>query len=363
MPNFHEKMMHRALVLARKGVGKTSPNPSVGCVIVKDGEIVGEGWHRMAGTPHAEVHALQAAEDLACGADVYVTLEPCSHHGKTPPCAEALISAGVARVFIGMTDPNPKVCGQGERLLQDAGITVQTGILEEECRLLNEYFIKHITTGLPFVISKSAMTMDGKIATAGGDSKWITSEEARRFAHTLRSEADAIMVGIGTVLADDPLLTARIPGSKDPLRIIVDSGLRIPLSANVLREGQPSRTIIATLCDDPAKIAAIRERGADVLVCKARDCRVDLNDLIIRLGAMGILSILLEGGAELAGAMLRGGLIDKFCFFFAPKLVGGAGMEPFAGQGAASMADVVALKNITVREFGADLMITAYPER
>ncbi len=363
MSELHEKFMRRALAQARKGVGKTSPNPAVGCLIVRDGQIVGEGWHRKAGTPHAEVHALAMAGEKAAGADVYVTLEPCSHHGRTPPCAEALIGANVARVFAGMVDPNPKVSGGGVRILEEAGIQVVVGILERECRALNEAFVKHVTTGLPFVILKSALTLDGKIATAMGDSKWVTNDKSRGYVHKLRAMVDAVLVGVGTVAADDPQLTARIPGGKDPLRVVVDSGLRFPRNAQMLRSQSPAGTLVATVSRDGTAIHELASLGAEILPCRERDGRVDLRDLLAQLGARGIQSLLLEGGGVLAGEALRQGLVDKFLLFFAPKLVGGEGIAPFAGPGVARMADAFRLRDITVTRFDDDILVEGYPER
>jgi diaminohydroxyphosphoribosylaminopyrimidine deaminase/5-amino-6-(5-phosphoribosylamino)uracil reductase len=363
MTNFHEKMMRRALVLARKGIGKTGPNPAVGCVIVRDGVIVGEGWHRQAGTSHAEVHALAGAGDAARDADVYVTLEPCAHFGKTPPCADALIGAGVGRVFAGMVDPNPRVRGRGLDRLRAAGIRAVSGLLEDACREVNEPFIKHVTTGLPFVVLKSALTMDGKSATSSGDARWITNERSRRFVHKLRSQVDAIMVGVGTVIADDPELTCRIPEGKDPLRVVVDSKLKVPLNARLFHLQSRAKTIVAAVSGEDAKIAGIREFGADVLLCREKDGRVDLHDLLARLGAMNVQSLLLEGGSTLAGEALRQGLIDKVMLFFAPKLVGGDGPGLFAGMGAARMEDAVRLRDTTYTRFGADILIEGYPEK
>ncbi|HEY6871585.1 MAG TPA: bifunctional diaminohydroxyphosphoribosylaminopyrimidine deaminase/5-amino-6-(5-phosphoribosylamino)uracil reductase RibD [Geobacteraceae bacterium] len=363
MKDFHEKMMRRAITLARKGVGKTAPNPAVGCVIVQNGAIVGEGWHRKAGTPHAEVHALRQAGGAAGGADVYVSLEPCSHYGKTPPCAGALVEAGVRRVFAAMVDPNPKVSGRGIEMLRTAGIEVHVGLLERESRLLNEPFIKHVTTGLPFVILKSAMTLDGKTATTAGDSRWITGEKSRRYVHKLRAAVDAIMVGTGTVTTDDPQLTSRIAGGKDPLRVIVDSALNIPLHARVLHLDSPARTVIATLAGSGPKAKKLKGCGAEILQCRERDGRVDLHDLLARLGRMGVQSVLLEGGGKLAGEALRHGLIDKFLLFYAPKLIGGEGMGLFAGKGAGMMADAVRLGDLNVRRIGEDIMIEGYPEK
>lgn len=359
---YHRKMMRRATALARRGIGKTAPNPAVGCVIVRDGTVVGEGWHKKAGTPHAEVHALRQAGEMAGNADVYVTLEPCAHTGRTPPCAEALIEARVARVFVGMIDPNPKVKGKGVEMLRAAGIEVVPGILEAECRLLNEPFIKHVTTGLPFVILKSAMTLDGKTATESGDSKWITNDKSRRYVHKLRAMVDAVMVGVGTVEADDPQLNSRIAGGKDPLRVVVDSSLNIPVSAQVLHLASPARTVVATISDDDDKRAGICATGAEVIRCRERDGRVDLCDLFARLGRMGVQSVLLEGGRTLAGEAFRRGLIDKFLLFYAPKLVGGEGIGLFAGGGVERMADALRLEHIEIRRFGSDILLQGYPE-
>jgi len=364
MIDSQNKMMRRALALARRGLGRTSPNPAVGCVIVRNGEIVGEGWHRKAGTPHAEVHALCQAGDRARAADVYVTLEPCSHHGRTPPCAEALIKAGVARVFAGMKDPNPLVSGRGLAMLRQAGISVECGVLEEECRLLNEAFLKHVTTGLPFVILKSAMTLDGKTATASGDSKWITCEESRRYVHTLRSRVDAIMVGVGTVLADDPQLTCRMVRGKDPHRIVVDSRLRTPPTAALFHLDSPAKTILATIERDPEKNAVIQGLAAETLLCEEEEGRVDLADLFRRLGARGVQSILLEGGRELVGAAVRKGLVDKYLLFYAPKIIaGGDGYGLCSGPGVERMGDALRLKATSVRRFAEDFLVIGYPER
>lgn len=362
MNDFHQKMMRRALHLARKGIGKTSPNPAVGAVVVRDGSIVGEGWHRRAGTPHAEVHALRQAGESARGGDVYVTLEPCSHHGRTPPCAEALVAAGVARVFVGMIDPNPLVSGRGVELLRRAGITVETGLLEAECRMLNEAFIKHVTTGRPLVVLKSALTLDGKTATACGDSRWVTSALSRRLVHRLRARMDGVMIGVGTLMADDPELTVRLVKGRNPLRIVVDSDLRTPPAARLLAPAGGGGAVLATVCSDAAKLATFAAAGVDVLVCSSDGGRVDLPDMLDRLGARGVQSILLEGGETLAGEMLRQGLIDKFLFFLAPKLIGGEGKGVFAGAGATLMEQAVPLRIERVGRVGGDILLEAYPE-
>jgi len=356
-----EKMMKRAIVLARRGIGRTSPNPPVGCVIVRDGEIVGTGWHRKAGTPHAEVHALREAGERARGADVFVTLEPCSHFGKTPPCAEALITAEVGRVYAGMVDPNPLVAGKGIQRLRSAGIPTFPGLMEQECRRLIGPFLRHVTTGLPLVTVKSALTLDGKTATAMGDSKWITGEAARRHVHQLRSESDALMVGVETVLADDPQLTCRLPrGGMDPLRIIVDSRLRTPLAAQVFRVESKATTLIASLEQDEGRFSAYRALGAELLSCREERGRVDLGHLLAQLGNRGVQSVLVESGGELAGALLRQGLIDRLVLFYGPRLVGGEGRSPFAGVGVERMSESIRVQEIKVRRFGDDVMVSGY---
>ena len=362
MTDPHTQFMGRALTLARKGVGRTSPNPAVGCVIVRDGVIVGEGWHRKAGTPHAEVHALAMAGEAARGADLYVTLEPCSHHGRTPPCADALVAAGVGRVFVGMVDPNPRVSGQGIARLREAGISVTVGVREDECRCLVEAFVKHVTTGLPFVVLKSALTLDGKTATSSGDARWITCEQSRRAVHRLRSRVDAIMVGSGTVLADDPELTVRMVRGRDPLRVVVDSGLRIPETARLLSLTSAAPTLIATCSKDEARIRSLSRPGVEILRCRETAGQVDLTDLLRQLGGRGVQTLLLEGGETLAGAMLRQGQIDKFLFYLAPRLVGGAGKGIFGGSGVAAMADAFPVRIVATRRSGSDLLVEAYPE-
>jgi diaminohydroxyphosphoribosylaminopyrimidine deaminase/5-amino-6-(5-phosphoribosylamino)uracil reductase len=362
MNGFNEKMMRRAVQLARKGVGKTSPNPAVGCVIVKDGLIVGEGWHKKAGTPHAEIHALRQAGDLARGADLYVTLEPCSHFGKTPPCADAVVAAGIARVFIGMIDPNPLVSGQGVEKLRVAGVEVVAGLLETNCRELNLPFVKHLSTGLPYVTMKSAMTMDGKTAAASGDSRWITCDKSRKLVHTLRAGVDAVMTGSGTLLADDPELTVRMSRGESPIRIVVDSRLRTPVNCRLMNEARKTPVIIAAVRDDHSKIQALTEKGAEVILCSGKGGAVDLADLMKRLGARGIQSILLEGGERLCGEMLRNRLVDRFLLFYAPKLLGGEGKGLFAGSGAGVMNDSLPLSIKKVSRVGVDILVEAYPE-
>lgn len=355
--------MKRALSLARKGVGKTSPNPAVGCVIVKDGVIVGEGWHQKAGTPHAEVHALQQAGAKARDADVYVTLEPCCHSGKTPPCSSALIAAGVKRVVAAMADPNPLVSGGGLQALHETGIITECGLLENEARTLNRPFIKHITTGRPYLLYKCAMTLDGKIASVLGESRWISCEASRKLVHRLRAQSGAVMVGVDTIIADDPQLTVRHVRGRDPLRVIVDSNLRTPESVKVLENTNATGTIIATIETDQNTHNRYIQSGASIMVCNQRDGRVDLDDMLKRLGTMGIQSILLEGGSRLAGEALRLGLIDECLFFYAPKVVGSDGFSPFALTGITTMEQAFRFTTISSSKIGTDIVISAIPEK
>lgn len=357
------KYMKRALTLARKGIGRTSPNPAVGCVIVKDGMIIGEGWHKKAGGPHAEVFALEMAGEAARNADVYVTLEPCCHSGKTPPCSQALISAGVGRVFAAMADPNPKVNGNGLRTLEEAGIPTECGMMEREARAINCPFIKHVTTGLPHITYKCAMTLDGKIATFAGESRWISGEGSRRFVHRLRSRCDGVMVGVDTIIADDPQLTVRHVRGKNPWRIIVDSTLRTPESVNVLSRSLAPKTIIATIEQNPRIHLRYLQRGVTILVCREKNGKVDLEDMLRQLGEKNIQSILLEGGSRLAGEALKLGFIDECIFFYAPKVIGSDGFSPLAITGISSMNDALLFTDVTVQRMGADIVVIARPEQ
>jgi len=356
--------MRTALRLAIRGAGSVSPNPLVGAVLVRGGKIVGSGYHRFFGGPHAECYALETARDKARGADLYINLEPCSHFGKTPPCADALISAGIRRVFIGMRDPNPLVSGSGIKKLAAAGIAVETGILERECRKLNEAFIKYITRTIPFVYLKLAASLDGKIATRSGDSKWITGTASRRLVHRLRSEVDAVMVGIGTVLGDDPLLTARLDAvaNKNPLRVIVDSRLRTPLSSKLLATARDVPTIIATT-DNRAKsrAAAVLNSGAELLTLPQRNGRVNLKLLMKKLGQRGIAKLLIEGGSELSAAALQDGIVDKVLFFYAPKIIGGTNSYPMVGgSGSEKISRAIKLTDIHYRKVGEDILMEGY---
>ena len=353
-----EMFMREALRAAAHARGRTSPNPMVGAAVVRDGKIISIGWHRQAGTPHAEVHALNMAGDLARGATLYVTLEPCSHYGRTPPCVEAIIKAGVGRVVAAMSDPNPLVAGRGFDRLRAAGIDVTAGVLEDDARRLNEVFLKWITTGLPFVMLKTATTLDGKIATSTGQSRWITSESARRRVHEWRNEYDAIMVGIGTVLADDPSLTTRLDmPSRNPIRIVVDSNAGTPIDANVVADGQ-SKTIIAVSDRAPQKnIDALIERGVEVIAAGSGE-HVDLRMLMKELGAREITSVMVEGGGTLNFGLLSAGLVDRINAFVAPKLIGGrAALTSVEGDGFSDLVDAVELIDVETEMIGADILI------
>lgn len=353
-----EKYMRRALALAARGEGRVSPNPLVGCVVVRDGQIIGEGWHEAYGGLHAERNALAACADAA-GATLYVTLEPCCHWGKTPPCTEAVLAHKIARVVVGCLDPNPLVAGRGVEILRAQGVNVRTGVLERECRAQNAVFFHYITHKTPYAVMKYAMTLDGKIATHTGDSRWVTGEQARAHVHRTRNRLSAIMVGIGTVLADDPQLTCRMEGGRNPVRIVCDSQLRIPLDSQLVRTARQVRTIIATVASqDDDRAQALAQAGVEVRRCRARQGRVDLNDLMEKLGQDGIDSILLEGGAALHFAALEAGIVQKVQAYIAPKLIGGAAAKsPLGGQGFSRMAQAIPLRDMTVTPLGQDFLL------
>lgn len=357
--SYDEKYMRLAMQLAGNAIGRTSPNPLVGAVIVKDNRVVGCGWHRKAGTPHAEVHALNQAGELAQGADVYVTLEPCAHYGKTPPCAKALVEAKVKNVYGCLLDVNPKVAGKGFKILEDAGIHVEYGFLQDELRKQNEVFFKWIEHKKPFIVLKAAMTLDGKIATATGQSKWITNETSRAYGYKLRDIYDGIMVGINTVIEDNPMLTARVDGGKNPIRIVVDSSLKIDINANVVQD-KSAKTIIATT--DKAnkdKILKLQAQDVDVIVVdKDENDKVDIEKLLDILGQQNICSILVEGGATLSGSFVAKKLVDKVYFFIAPKIIGGKEAKtPVAGTGILNLQEALALKDIQIEKLEEDVLI------
>lgn len=357
--SYDEKYMRLAMQLAGNAIGRTYPNPLVGAVIVKDNRVVGCGWHRKAGTPHAEVHALNQAGELAQGADVYVTLEPCAHYGKTPPCAKALVEAKVKNVYGGLLDVNPKVAGKGFKILEDAGIHVEYGFLQDELRKQNEVFFKWIEHKKPFIVLKAAMTLDGKIATAIGQSKWITNETSRAYGYKLRDIYDGIMVGINTVIEDNPMLTARVDGGKNPIRIVVDSSLKIDINANVVQD-KSAKTIVATTDKaDKDKILKLQAQDVDVIVVdKDENDKVDIEKLLDILGQQNICSILVEGGATLSGSFVARKLVDKVYFFIAPKIVGGKEAKtPVAGTGILNLQEALALKDIQIEKLEEDILI------
>ena len=375
MQNFSiddQKYMARALKLARKGEGSTSPNPMVGAVVVKNGEIIAEGYHQQYGGPHAEVFALESAGKEASGADIYVTLEPCSHYGKTPPCAQKIIDSGIKRAVVAVVDPNPEVAGRGIKMLKEAGIEVEVGLFKEKAKSLNEIFFKYIESDYPFIYLKKAQTLDGYIASKTGDSKWITNSKARLEGHKLRHKADAIMVGIGTVLADNPSLTARLDQKRgiDPLRIILDPLLEIPLAAKVIEQDSDADTLIITSDEFPPARAAAAIKKKEQLLKNEKvqimsfengsDNYFNLREILKSLHNKKISSILVEGGAKLSHSFLRENLVDKFYYFIAPKIYGGSdGTASFCGSGPEMMSEAIELNIIEHKNLGSNLLLIA----
>jgi len=355
-----EFFMRIALEEAAKGLGRTSPNPVVGAVLVKGGRIIARGYHKKAGTAHAEVVALEAAGARARGADLYSTLEPCDHYGRTPPCSMAIIEAGVRRVICGSADPNPKVSGKGVARMRRAGLKVVTGVLQEEADQLNRPFFKAIRTGLPWVTLKAAATLDGKLATATGDSRWVTGEKARAWVHRLRDSVDVILVGANTVRHDDPKLTTRLPGGggKDPLRVVVDSHLRLSPGYTVFTQKSPARTIVATL-EDPEGRKARRflAQGVEVWQVREKKGRVDLKAVLRRLNKEGLNHVLVEGGAQMYGSFLRERLADELVLFLAPKLLGREGLSWAGDLGVKEMAQALSVKDLTFEQVGQDILL------
>ncbi|MEK5031333.1 bifunctional diaminohydroxyphosphoribosylaminopyrimidine deaminase/5-amino-6-(5-phosphoribosylamino)uracil reductase RibD [Paenibacillus sp. FSL R7-0302] len=358
-----EFYMSLALDMAERAQGQTGINPVVGCVVVKDGAMIGIGTHLQRGTGHAEVHALNMAAGKAQGSTAYVTLEPCSHYGITPPCSQRLIDEGVARVVVACEDPNPQVAGRGIAMLREQGIDVEVGLLRGRALRLNEKFIKYILTKQPFVTLKSASTLDGKIATRTGDSKWISNAEAREIVHTLRHRHQGIMVGVNTVITDNPSLTTRlnVPG-RNPVRIIIDSSLRLPLDSAVVMDGLAPTVVVTTEAADPDRRAALLAAGVEVIAAGSGP-RVDLQAAMAALGAMEIGSILLEGGGTLNGAMLAEGLVDRVVLFFAPKIVGGGAQAAgtFDFGGVELMRDAIQLEGLEVEVLGDNVCISGTP--
>lgn len=356
-----EKWMKQVLRLAARGKGRTSPNPMVGAIVVKEGRAIGKGYHARAGEAHAERVALEKAGVDARGSSLYLNLEPCTHYGKTPPCAPFVIESGVREVVIGMEDPNPLVKGRGIEALRKAGIEVRLGILETESKKLNEAFCKYILNKKPFVILKAAATLDGKIATRSGDSQWISHETSRDLVHKLREEVDGVVVGIGTVIKDDPLLTARSRRGRDPYRIVLDSKLRIPENAQVIG-ASPSRTIVVTTEVAPRdKVERLEKRGVQVLILEAVQGRVDLKTCLSKLGEMGMMSLLVEGGSGVNGSFLDQGIVDKFMLFLSPRFVGDPeALGIFSGRGVENLKEATHLKEVKVRRVDIDILVEGY---
>lgn len=353
--------MRLAVREAQKGLGRTSPNPCVGAVVVKDGRLIAKGYHRKAGTPHAEVHALNAAGKKARGATIYVTLEPCNHTGRTPPCTQAILASGIRRVVVGMLDPNPLVAGGGCKMLADNGLAVEHGVLADQCRELNRPFCKHITTGLPWVIMKAGLSIDGRLAVASGESGWITNEQSRREVHRLRDRVDAILIGSRTALTDDPSLTTRLPGrrGRDPLRIILDATLKLPPAAQMLRQESAAATWIFCGPDaDPERAAALVAAGACIKpVALGDDGRLDLAAVLCELGRAGITSVLVEGGGRVHGAFLRAGLVDAVSLFVAPCFLGGDALPLVDGLKLKTVQAAPRFRTTRVKRLGDDLLI------
>ena len=360
------RYMRMALALAERGRGHVGPNPMVGAVIVRDGRVLAQGWHHEYGSLHAERDALTSCDEPVDGAVMYVTLEPCCHHGKQPPCTDAIVEAGISRVVMAMTDPNPLVAGHGAAILREHGIQVTAGVLEAEARHLNRIFIKYITTRRPWVVLKWAMTLDGRIAAVTGDSKWVSGEQSRRLVHELRGRYMGIVAGKGTVMADDPMLNCRAEGMRQPVRIIVDSTASIPLESRLVRTARDYRTLVVhTDAADTQRIERLHSCGVELMPCSCGpDGMVDLDDMLGKLGAMGLDSVLVEGGGELNWSLLRAGLADEFYVFVAPKMVGGrAAKGPVGGTGFGKMSEACGMRTDSVRMVGEDVLIHGFSSK
>ena len=360
----HESHMRWAIALALEGAGRTSPNPVVGALVVKGGRVVGEGYHARAGAPHAEINALAEAGRRARGADLYVTLEPCCHEGRTPPCVPSIVEAGIRRVIVGTRDPNPRVDGRGIRALKRAGVIVVEGVLKESCRLMNEPYNKFIKSGVPYVVAKVALSLDGKIAAASGESKWISNELCRAYVHRLRGQADAVMVGANTVLNDDPRLTVRLPGRRrQPLAVVVDETLRIRRNARLAKRAGGELIMATTSRASKTMRRFLEKRGHSIILCRATpDGRVFLPHLLKELGKIGVTSILLEGGGELFADFFRRGMVDRVVCCLAPKLIGGGGKDFLPGLSAPDIGSARALDGCTIEIMGDNVIIDGKPK-
>ncbi len=356
-----KRHMRLALRLALKGAGRTSPNPMVGAVLARGKKVIATGYHHKAGSDHAEIVALNKAGKKARGATLYLNLEPCDHQGRTPPCTLSLIRSGIKKVVVGMVDPNPLVSGRGIRRLRRAGIQVQVGLLEKECCRLNEAFIKYITGRAPLVILKLAASLDGKIATSTGDSKWITEAAARSYVHRLRDQVDAVIIGIGTALADNPQLTCRLPGGRNPWRVVLDSRLRIPLTSRLLHQRDAEKTIIVANSAVPAKkLRAVQTLGAQVWKVSRPTGAIPWTPLLRRFGKMGWLSVMIEAGGHTASRALKEGVVDKILFFYAPRIIGGDGRDMIQALGIRKMGRSKKIKNMEISRIGKDFLVSGY---
>jgi diaminohydroxyphosphoribosylaminopyrimidine deaminase/5-amino-6-(5-phosphoribosylamino)uracil reductase len=356
-----EQYMKLAINLAKKGIGKTSPNPLVGAVVVKNDRIIGKGYHKKFGEPHAEVNALKTCGDKAKNATLYVNLEPCCHYGKTPPCTDIIVKSGIEKVVCATLDPNPQVNGKGIKTLREGGIEVDLGILEEEAKKLNEVYLKYITTGLPFVIMKIAQTLDSKIATKLGDSKWITQEDSRRFVHSLRSWVDAVLVGANTVRKDNPELTVHKARGENPIRIILDSSGEISDRAKVIKENKDRKTIIVTIRGWGRSLTLAPASGIQIWKIKeGKNGKVDLVQLLAKAGENQISSLLVEGGSQVFTSFLKEKLVDKIYYFLSPKILG-KGLDSFGDLGIKKISDSITLRDCEIKKFKNDLLIIGYP--
>lgn len=354
-----EKYMAMAIRMARRAEGLTNPNPLVGALIVRNGKVIGKGYHKRCGQPHAEIEALKSLKGKAGPATMYITLEPCDHFGRTPPCTDAIINSGIKRVVIGMTDPNPVNNGKGIKKLNRYGIKTTVGVLEKDARRLNRPYLKFITSRMPYVTVKVAESIDGKIATKTGDSKWITAGDSRAYVHRIRGRVDAVMVGLNTVIKDDPSLLSKISAGKQPIRIIADTFLRTPAAAKVLSNSGRFPVIIATTKSKrAARQRALERAGAKIMVVNKKDGRIYLKDLLKRLGAMNIMHLLVEGGGELTAGLVEERLVDRFLFFIAPRIIGGRdAITPVEGRGARKISDALRLGELKIRKFKCDILI------